>query len=141
MKNLISLMFATLMFHGATAFAVCKDYGNFKPESGNPVVGGVVFADYKQDKIDAYFYGEMCWTASEIAEEGNRRIFYKLISSHDANGRIAGYVPLAESASTMFTCPQGTVQAAADGYFDHIDGAKPGFHTLVCKTANTLPSP
>ncbi|MFL9711652.1 hypothetical protein [Methylobacillus sp. Pita1] len=133
------ILLAALSLHGTAALAVCKDYGNFKPEEGSQVVGGVAFADYKEDKIDAYFYGEMCWTASEIAEEGNRRIFYKLIAGHDANGRIAGYVPLAESAPAMFTCPQGSVQAPSDGYFDKVEGPRPGFRTLVCKTTQTAP--
>ena len=133
-KLTTTLLLAALMLHGNSALAVCKDYGNFKPGAADQVIGGVVFADYKADKIDAYFYGDMCWTASEIAEEGNRRIFYKLIASHDANGHISGYVPLAESAPAMFTCPQGSVQAPSDGYFDNIDGPRPGFRTLVCKT-------
>lgn len=141
MHKLHTLTAIALLLQSATAFAICKDYGNFTPEPGNSVIGGVTFADYKEDKIDAYFFGEMCWTASEIAEEGNRRIFYKLIASHDANGRIAGYVPLAESAPGMFTCPPHSVQSAADGYFDHIDGAKPGFHTFICTSQPQTPHP
>ena len=132
-------LFAALLLHGVTAFAICKDQGNYQPEPGSAIIGGVAFADYKNDKIDAYFYGEMCWTASEIAEEGNHRIFYKLIASRDANGHIAGYVPLLESAPGMFPCPKGSVQIAADGYFDKIDGAKPGFHTLACQATDTAP--
>lgn len=139
MNKLTTILLASLMLYGTSAMAVCKDYGNFKPEQGSEVIGGVVFADYKTDKIDAYFYGDMCWTTSEIAEEGNRRIFYKLIASRDANGRIASYVPLAESAPSMFTCPQGSVQTSSDGYFDKIDGPKPGFHTFVCKTTPIAP--
>lgn len=139
MKRCSTALFATLLFYGTTAFAICKHHDNYQPEPGSTIIGGVAFADYKTDKIDAYFYGEMCWTASEIAEEGNRRIFYKLIAGHDANGRIAGYVPLAESAPGMFPCPKGSVQIAADGYFDKMDGARPGFRTLACQATDTAP--
>lgn len=133
MNSCSTALFAALLLHGTTAFAICKNHDNYQPKPGGTIIGGVAFADYKEDKIDAYFYGEMCWTASEIAEEDNRRIFYKLIASHDASGRIAGYVPLPESAPGMFPCPKGSVQIAANGYFDQIDGAKPGFHTLACQ--------
>ncbi|MCB5186617.1 hypothetical protein LG200_01200 [Methylobacillus caricis] len=128
------LSLALLFAYAGAAHAVCMDYGNYQPTDG--VVGGVAFGEYKQDKIEAYFYGNMCWTTSEIAEEGNHRIFYKLIASRDASGHIASYVPMEESAPTMFTCPQGSTQSQADGHFDPVDGAKPGFHTLVCKTKN-----
>lgn len=121
-----------LLLQALPAWAVCKDYGNFKPQGD--IVGGVRFGDYKQDKITAYFYGQVCWTASEIAEEGNQRIFYKLIASHDADGRIASYVSTEESAPGLFPCPPGTEQHAADGkVFDAVDGAKPGLQALVCR--------
>ncbi|MCB5185142.1 hypothetical protein LG201_07985 [Methylobacillus gramineus] len=135
-RHIPALAMASILFACAgSAHAVCMDYGNYKPTNG--VVGGVAFAEYKQDKIEAYFYGNMCWTTSEIAEEGNRRIFYKLIATRDANGHIASYVPLADSAPTMFTCPKGSTQSRADGHFDQIDGAKPGFHSFVCKAVDS----
>ena len=139
MKPGSTALFVALLLHGATAFAICKQHDNYQPQQDSAIIGGVAFADYKNDKIDAYFYGEMCWTASEIAEEGNHRIFYKLIASRDANGRIASYVSLPESAPGMFPCPKGSVQMAADGYFDKIDGAKPGFRTLACQVTDTAP--
>ena len=143
MKLPIACIAATLLLlQAAPSWAVCKDYGNFQPtasaqageQAPGKIIGGVRFGDYKQDKIVAYFYGQSCWTASEIAEEGNQRIFYKLIASHDADGRIASYVSLQESAPGLFPCPPGSVQSSVDAQvFDAVDGAKPGLHALVCK--------
>lgn len=140
--RIASLACSLLLIQALPAWAVCKDYGNFKAitspdgtsQDGGTIVGGVRFGDYKQDKIEAYFYGQACWTASEIAEEGNQRIFYKLIASHDADGRIASYVSTDESAPGLFPCPPGTVQSTAEAtIFDAVDGAKPGLRALVCR--------
>ncbi|WP_048811519.1 hypothetical protein [Methylobacillus flagellatus] len=128
------LLFVALSLHATSALAICKRHDNFMPGDHDQVIGGIIFADYREDKIEAYFYGEMCWTASEIAEEGNRRIFYKLIAGYDANGRIAGYIPLSSSATAIFTCPKGSILSSSNGYFDHLYNPGPGFHTWVCKS-------
>lgn len=135
--SLTRLACTLLLLQALPAWAVCKDYGNFQPVATagtGDIIGGVRFGDYKQDKIEAYFYGQVCWTASEIAEEGHQKIFYKLIASHDADGRIASYVSTAASAPGLFPCPPGAEQSAADAsVFNAVDAAKPGFQALVCR--------